>query len=555
MRDQENYSIKNFLDKDIVEIIHKKDFIKWSKYEKKKYDEYLNLIYPILNKIHKVNYGKLFWDTLLGHFLLFHISFCCRYYYSNLKKKSRYKKISNNKIKILDPKSYQIPQNRDDYRNYFQFSDSGQDQLFSLLVRNSSFKNYVFFKKKEKEIKISINPYKEFLIRLRQYLSIKIFQPEILFTGTYLPIKFLVKLKNRYKRKISFINFFMPNLTNKNIFWLARDQISNLKGKDSFDTFFFSTLKYSLPKSLLESFQFNIYHSQNFLNNFRKLKFIFNENLSEDSLFLIAFARIKKIKLIHIEHNWIQHQFIGNIVDFIKNKFDIYLTNGWKSHDKNIIAGGSYFFQSKPQKEILNKNKKKLLFITGPTVKRAPYTFSGHDAHDKKNRNFFVEVSKIFFNNLNDKILSNMWFRTHPLKPNRHIADNEILKSNASKARVINVNKETYNESLSSSDLIITNYLSTPYIESLYLNKPTIIIYNSKVNFLNSDNRNFYDDLFRANIMYKDPIQAAKFIKKIWKNPHQWWQSKRTQSLRKRFLDRNIKDSFYLESKIKKLLN
>ena len=37
-----NYNIKNFLKKDIIEIVRKKEFIKWSKFEKKKYDQYLN---------------------------------------------------------------------------------------------------------------------------------------------------------------------------------------------------------------------------------------------------------------------------------------------------------------------------------------------------------------------------------------------------------------------------------------------------------------------------------------------------------------------------------
>ena len=111
MEDQKNYSIKNFLDKDIIDIIHKKEIIKWSKYEKKKYDQYLNILYPILNKIHKLNHGKQFWDILLGPFLLLHIAFCCRYYYSKLQKKNRFKKISKNKIKILHSKSYYVPEN------------------------------------------------------------------------------------------------------------------------------------------------------------------------------------------------------------------------------------------------------------------------------------------------------------------------------------------------------------------------------------------------------------------------------------------------------------
>ncbi|WP_415284850.1 hypothetical protein [Candidatus Pelagibacter sp. Uisw_130] len=225
-----------------------------------------------------------------------------------------------------------------------------------------------------------------------------------------------------------------------------------------------------------------------------------------------------------------------------------------ESKKKNIISAGSYFFPNELKKTIYN-NKKKILFISGPTHKRTPYTCSAHDSHDETNRNAFVKVTKDFFNNLDNEILSNMKIRLHPNKLNRHDSYKKMFKSKAKKVKIINHSKETFNHNLLNSDFVVNNYLGTPHLQSLCMNKPTLIIYNPKAYFLNSDNRNFYDDLFKANIMHKDPIQAAKFIKKIWKDPDRWWQSKRTQSLRKRFLDRNIKDSFYLESKIKKLLN
>jgi len=554
MEDQKNYSIKNFLDKDIIDIIHKKEIIKWSKYEKKKYDQYLNILYPILNKIHKLNHGKQFWDILLGPFLLLHIAFCCRYYYSKLQKKNRFKKISKNKIKILHSKSYYVPENTEDHREYFQYSDAGQNQLFSQLIMNFNKKNYDLFKKKKKKIIINRDIIKEKIIKLRQYLSIKIFQPKLLVTGAYMPAKFISQLKLRHKRNISFIKFYIPTFFNKDIFWLERNEISTLKSRNNFDKFFLSTLKFSLPKSLLENFNYNYSYSKNFLDNFKKLKFILNENMTEDNLFLIACATIKKIKTIYVEHNYIQHQFIGNTIDYIKNKFDFFLTNGWKVKKKNIISAGSYFFPNELKKTIYN-NKKKILFISGPTLKRPPYTCSAHDSHDETNRNTFVKVTKDFFNNLDNEILSNMKIRLHPNKLNRHDSYKKMFKSKAQKVKIINHSKETFNHSLLNSDFVVNNYLGTPYLQSLCMNKPTLIIYNPKAYFLNSDNHNFYDDLFKANIMHKNPIQAAKFIKKIWKNPYEWWQSKRTQTLRKSFLDRNIKDSFYLQSKIKKLLN
>ena len=147
-----------------------------------------------------------------------------------------------------------------------------------------------------------------------------------------------------------------------------------------------------------------------------------------------------------------------------------------------------------------------------------------------------------------------MKIRLHPNKLNRHDSYKKMFKSKAQKVKIINHSKETFNHSLLNSDFVVINYLSTPYLQSLCMNKPTLIIYNSKANFLNSDNYDFYDDLFKANIMHKNPILAAKFVKKIWKNPYEWWLSKKTQRHRKKFIDRNVKNSVYLETRIKKFL-
>ena len=43
--------------------------------------------------------------------------------------------------------------------------------------------------------------------------------------------------------------------------------------------------------------------------------------------------------------------------------------------------------------------KKKILFVSGATLKRPPYTFSGHDAHDANNHEEFIKMNNFFFNN------------------------------------------------------------------------------------------------------------------------------------------------------------
>ena len=119
--------------------------------------------------------------------------------------------------------------------------------------------------------------------------------------------------------------------------------INELTELDSFDKFFLATLKYFLPTSILEEYELREKFTINYLNQYKKLKYIINENLDEDSMMLIAQAKQKKIKSIHSEHNFLQQQFIGNIIEFISKKFDIFLTLGWKSNNKKFKPAGSFF--------------------------------------------------------------------------------------------------------------------------------------------------------------------------------------------------------------------
>ena len=60
-----------------------------------------------------------------------------------------------------------------------------------------------------------------------------------------------------------------------------------------------------------------------------------------------------------------------------------------------MIPSGSYFFYPKIKKLNILK-KKKILFVSGATLKRPPYTFSGHDAHDANNHEEFIKMNNFF---------------------------------------------------------------------------------------------------------------------------------------------------------------
>lgn len=294
----------------------------------------------------------------------------------------------------------------------------------------------------------------------------------------------------------------------------------------------------------------------NYLTQFKNLKYIINEAIDEDSMLLISQAKKKKIKSVYCEHNFLQKQFIGNIIEFIKIKFDYYYTLGWKTNDKKFKSAGSLFEWISEDKQLIQEIP--ILFAEGVTVYRPPFTCSAYGESGKFNSENYIRMTKIFFNSLNKNILKNIWVKKYPPKYKKTFCYNPSDKIiEKSKMRLTNKVKNSnleLSKYFKSAKLIVTNYLSTSYLQALILNKPAIIFFNSRSYFLIKKHAKIYDELIRNNIMFKDAKKAALFLNKNFNHIDKWWSNKATQNARLNFIRNNINEPEYLYSVIKKNL-
>ena len=74
---------------------------------------------------------------------------------------------------------------------------------------------------------------------------------------------------------------------------------------------------------------------------------------------------------------------------------------------------------------------------------------------------------------------------------------------------------------------MILTYPETTLIEAVLSKKPFIIIYNKNYYkrhiFVNS----FLKKMKDCNILFEDPLKAAKHLNENWKNPNIWFESKK----------------------------
>ena len=77
--------------------------------------------------------------------------------------------------------------------------------------------------------------------------------------------------------------------------------------------------------------------------------------------------------------------------------------------------------------------------------------------------------------------------------------------------------------------MIIATNDATTHKQSFIINHPTIMLLEK--NFFNyrKEATQYYKALYDAEILFYDPIQCAKKINSISKNPRDWWMQKNVQ--------------------------
>ena len=86
--------------------------------------------------------------------------------------------------------------------------------------------------------------------------------------------------------------------------------------------------------------------------------------------------------------------------------------------------------------------------------------------------------------------------------------------------------------------LFISTYNATTYLELMALNLPTIIFWNPNHWELRDSAIPYFKKLKLVGIFHETPESAAKQMIKVWDNISDWWESSRTQLVRKEFCEK-----------------
>ncbi|MFT4802833.1 MAG: putative transferase (TIGR04331 family) [Psychroserpens sp.] len=555
LKNYESIEIASFLRKSREELIEDHEFIDH------KYHKYIPLLVDRLNKLHNTNHDVFFWKKCLGLSFIRYITL----FYDMFKVCETSFSTDKHECKILSEQSYHMPLEFNEQRDFFQCTAYGQEQLFSLYIRNFYPDCFVevddafrwpdssSYKKKEEENSIwqrfARVTLKKIIIKfVRKFLNSR--SPKIGVVQSFFSAKNFDDLLLKSKGLIQQIQIKADFSYESKPDWVKRELLSAANDDfDRFDQFFFSAIKYCFPKVFIEEFEqvYNYYETQ--FSKYKKMTHVVNESWIGGTYSAFAMAVIQKMGMKHIynEHNFLSHHFLCNNHKYIFPLVDEFVSLGWyKENTPKLIKGGSLREWVEEEKYI---KEHEILFVSGQPAVKPPEVSASYGDFGAFNAKSHLDFNYSFFQALEESTLSTVVYRGYPLDslavyyldPHMFAYDQEyVLKEFLLKVKLIDNSSPSAKILMQKSKLIVIDYLSTSYIESMLANIPTIFFWNQDVYPLEKEYSDFYEILISVGICQTDSFNAAVFIENIKNDPAEWWEQTDVQEAKNKFLANNF---------------
>lgn len=497
-------------------------------YVLKVYEFLLKKISLRLNKFHNLNYSAEYWRIIIGPWLFEFISII----FENCKKLENIN--SNYLIKYVEIAKFK--QSGIHFKDYNDFAysiiaDEFNNRIYKDLLnyyKNIKIK-YFYFNKKNKKIKNRYNSL-DFIVRcLKSILlfSNNFLNNKIFFHDTYLNffLRFLLGIRigqlNTYYKPPLFKDSFLNKKFRAQKLFYSNDKFLNI-----FNDLVF---KY-IPTSYLENFD---KYRQNVktINWPKNPKIIFSSSsFIFDDFFKIWLAEQKE----NFSSRFMSGQHGGG---FFTNKFNFYELHQKKVSDKILTWGYKKeniykpLFNFKTATKKIKFNKKGTVLMVDYELSRFPGGFTIYN-----NFSFPLHLNEKlnFIKKLNNNVRNKLVFR--PYIHDLGWSTLDRLKD-TSKSIKIDRNKNIY-DSLNNSRVAVVNLNSTVFLETLNLNFPTIIYFNSQQDLIRKDAKLYFDLLKKVNIYFNDSETAAKHLNNIWNQVDKWWYNEKTQQVISDFCNR-----------------
>lgn len=498
-------------------------------------DDYYKLILPVLvnylNYIHKENYKSIYWERIVGFWLL---SIITNYLDKYKRLLLAFDKEPNIQTASLSFSNFQIPISTKEFFCAIRESTFFHLQQYSVVL-NDLRPNRV---KYIEDLSYSLIQDVKKLDRSETSKSIK----------NFIRKSFFALLNRGYKSKVAFYVSLFSNKELFTFFWKSRfkfapifkdttveikreinvelrNKISNFSTNNNLaDLILQNSIKYFFPIEILEGYPQISEETSKYIKNNVPISIYTGIGFYWSSQFSVWAAKCADLgtKLYGMQHGGTYGEVSILGWEFLERKItDYYITWGWKENEKTIPLSASKLINlNKKEKYKLNKNEN-ILWVT--TADSRYNYFVGQIVFGNRFLKYFehqINLYGLLNSEIRDKITIRLYKDDFGWKLKERFLDSypEVKFSNNSENFV--------NQAAQSKLVIIDHFGGTTFLELITLNIPVIVVGNINLFKHRDQGEPFYEELRKVGVFYSCNKKAAKEIKNILKDVKGWFENK-----------------------------
>ncbi len=514
----------------------------WNNYKKKLndikknyklYDHFLNELTIFLNDYHKKSYSKRFWAIILGQWLFkFISSMSVKWKLVNSLKKKKYNFLKTEiNSKHLIPLGIEdfIKMTKSNYWNHYSYSKIIEHSFSKNIIvkkvgkmKSNNERELIYQNLKSKKIKEKLS------LIIQRFLNFIPQNKKTLIFSTYMSNFQEVKLNFLINKSLLYYKSLRPYFLfeKKKLFEFNRKNFDKLKSsKDGLENFLSTELLLSIPSAYLENFK-NIEDIVNKIPFPKSPKKIFTTiGINRNTLMNRYIARNVEngSSLILAQHGgcYFQHKLHFSSIHEVKIA-DKYLS--WGKIKKNKVTPVGVI-------KNLNKESKESNKIILEVRKRTGYIGEIKvDSGFLETKNYFKNLCNFFALLKGKKICQNLFIKL--LKTNKVWYEKKQFLAHNPELKFLDEKKSMIKE-INSAKLVIHTFCGTGHLESLAINKPTLILFVHNFNLLNNKSKNYFKKFMKLGIVHRSPQSLLKMLEKLDDNEkiYSWWNSRKRQDL------------------------
>ena len=228
---------------------------------------------------------------------------------------------------------------------------------------------------------------------------------------------------------------------------------------------------------------------------------------------------------------------------------DKYLSWGWKSENKNAKD----FFMTKTNWVNRCKyNSNGDILLVGGSCRR--YFYNLLEGQVPVYNKIQIDYNKRLIRNIDKNLYSTLLYRFQ-WKFFSYNEIDEVLNDFPDLRISTRENEGHFYRLFYDSRLVIATTNYTAFLQSFFVNKPTLLLWDPEYFTVRDSAKEYYNLLHDAGILYYSPELCAKKVNEIHQNPMEWWMTAEVQAAKNEYCEHFCRITDNMEGELAEVIN